>query len=141
MLQEQLRQTQDRFNVGEVTRTDVAQAEASLAGARRLRLTRSRTLQASLANYRQAIGDEPKSLAPVAPSDEPTAQALPEAIAISQVEHPAIVAMLHGVDAAALGDQDRRGRALSDGRRDRVRSPSASTSPAFPAGSQVLATR
>ena len=34
VLQEQLRQTQDRFNVGEVTRTDVAQAEASLAGAR-----------------------------------------------------------------------------------------------------------
>ena len=33
VLQEQLRQTQDRFNVGEVTRTDVAQAEASLAGA------------------------------------------------------------------------------------------------------------
>ena len=34
VLEEQLRQTQDRFNVGEVTRTDVAQAEARLAGAR-----------------------------------------------------------------------------------------------------------
>ncbi len=60
VLQEQLRQTQDRFNVGEVTRTDVAQAEASLAGARATALTAQSNLQASLANYRKAIGDEPE---------------------------------------------------------------------------------
>ena len=35
VLQEQLRQTRDRFNVGEVTRTDVAQAESRLAAGRR----------------------------------------------------------------------------------------------------------
>ena len=36
VLEETLRQTRDRFNVGEVTRTDVAQSEAQLAaGARR----------------------------------------------------------------------------------------------------------
>ncbi len=34
VLQEQLRQTRDRFNVGEVTRTDVAQSESSLAAGR-----------------------------------------------------------------------------------------------------------
>ena len=34
VLQEQLRQTRDRFNVGEVTRTDVAQAESRLAAGR-----------------------------------------------------------------------------------------------------------
>ena len=39
VLKEQLRQTKDRFNVGEVTRTDVAQAEASLAGAQAQYLT------------------------------------------------------------------------------------------------------
>jgi outer membrane protein len=102
VLQEQLRQTQDRFNVGEVTRTDVAQAEASLAGARATALGAQAQLQASLANYRQAIGDDPKSLSPVAPISRQLPKALPEAIAISQVEHPAIVAMLHGVDASAL---------------------------------------
>ena len=102
VLQEQLRQTQDRFNVGEVTRTDVAQAEASLAGAQATALTAQSNLQASIANYRQAIGDEPKSLAPVAPVTKPLPKSLSEAVAISQVEHPAIVAMLHGVDAAAL---------------------------------------
>jgi len=39
VLQEQLRQTRDRFNVGEVTRTDVAQAESSLAAGRSQVLT------------------------------------------------------------------------------------------------------
>ena len=34
VLQEQLRQTRDRFNVGEVTRTDVAQSESRLAAGR-----------------------------------------------------------------------------------------------------------
>ncbi|PIU13061.1 MAG: channel protein TolC, partial [Methylobacterium sp. CG08_land_8_20_14_0_20_71_15] len=34
VLEEQLRQTRERFRIGEVTRTDVAQAEARLAGAR-----------------------------------------------------------------------------------------------------------
>jgi len=102
VLQEQLRQTQDRFNVGEVTRTDVAQAEASLAGARATALTAQSTLQASMANYRKTVGEEPRSLAPVAPIVKPIPKTLAEAVTISQVEHPAIVAMLHGVDAAAL---------------------------------------
>ena len=102
VLQEQLRQTQDRFNVGEVTRTDVAQAEASLAGARATALGAQSLLQASLANYRQAVGDDPKSLTPVAPLTRQLPKALTAAIGISQLEHPAIVAMLHGVDAAAL---------------------------------------
>ncbi len=102
VLQEQLRQTQDRFNVGEVTRTDVAQAEASLAGARATALTAESTLQASVARYRQVIGEDPKRLSPVAPIVRPIPKTLPEAIGVSQVEHPAITAMLHGVDAAAL---------------------------------------
>jgi outer membrane protein len=102
VLQEQLRQTQDRFNVGEVTRTDVAQAEASLAGARATALGAQSQLQASLANYRQAIGDDPTNLAPVSPIVRQLPKTLADAIGVSQTEHPAIVAMLHGVDAAAL---------------------------------------
>ncbi|MFZ0207607.1 MAG: TolC family protein, partial [Roseiarcus sp.] len=102
VLQEQLRQTRDRFNVGEVTRTDVAQAEASLSGAQATALTAQSTLQTDIANYRQDIGDEPKSLAPVSPLIKPIPKTLTEAVAISQAEHPAIVASLHGVDAAEL---------------------------------------
>jgi outer membrane protein len=102
VLQEQLRETRDRFTVGEVTRTDVAQAEASLASAQAIALSAVATLQAAVARYRQFIGDQPTSLAPVKPIVRPLPKTLPEAITISQVEHPSIGASLHGVDAAEL---------------------------------------
>jgi outer membrane protein len=102
VLKEQLRETRDRFTVGEVTRTDVAQAEASLSSAQATELSAEATLEASIARYRQTIGDEPKLLAPAKPIVKPLPKTLPEAISISQVEHPAIVAQLHGVDAALL---------------------------------------
>ena len=102
VLKEQLRETRDRFTVGEVTRTDVAQAEASLAQGQGTALSAVATLQAAVARYRQFIGDQPKSLAPVKPLMRPLPKTLPEAISISQVEHPAISASLHGVDAAQL---------------------------------------
>ena len=102
VLKEQLRETNDRFTVGEVTRTDVAQAEASLASANATLLTDQAVLEASVATYRQVIGDEPKTLAPVKPLTKPLPRTLPEAVNISQVEHPAIVAQEHGVDAALL---------------------------------------
>jgi outer membrane protein len=102
VLQEQLRETRDRFTVGEVTRTDVAQAEASLSSAQATALSAEATLQAAVARYRQFIGDQPTSLAPVRPIVRPIPKNLPEAISISQVEHPAITASLHGVDAAEL---------------------------------------
>jgi outer membrane protein len=102
VLKEQLRETRDRFTVGEVTRTDVAQAEASLAGAQATALSAEATLQAAVARYRQFVGDQPSSLAPVKPVARPLPKALPEAISISQIEHPAISGSLHGVDAAQL---------------------------------------
>ena len=56
VLQEQLRQTRDRFNVGELTRTDVAQAELSLAAGRSHVLTAQSQLSPPGATYRQVIG-------------------------------------------------------------------------------------
>ena len=102
VLKEQLRQTRDRFNVGEVTRTDVAQAEAALAQAQAQYLQAQSTLQASIASYRQVIGDPPTSLAPVSPVNRLLPTTLTAAIAVSQVENPAITAQLHGVDATLL---------------------------------------
>jgi outer membrane protein len=102
VLREQLRQTRDRFNVGELTRTDVAQAEASLASSQAQELGAETTLAATLARYRQVVGDEPRRLAPVAPLAKQLPRTVEEAVTISQVEHPAIVAALHGVDVAEL---------------------------------------
>lgn len=102
VLEQQLRQTRDRFDVGEVTRTDVAQAEASLALARSDFYAAQAQLKNSIANYRQIIGEEPKRLQP-APSVENLApKSLDEAIRIALVEHPGVVAAVHQVDAAEL---------------------------------------
>ncbi len=62
VLQEQLRQTVDRFAVGEVTRTDVAQAESSFASSRSDYFAAQANLETSIANYRQVIGVVPTRL-------------------------------------------------------------------------------
>mgnify|MGYP001765826764 CR=1 FL=1 len=102
VLEEQLRQTSNRFQVGEVTRTDVAQAEASLAQARSDYYAAQSLLQASVANYRQVIGVEPKRLEPARPIEALLPKSLDAAVRQSYLEHPAIQAALHNVDAQAL---------------------------------------
>ncbi|WP_313901500.1 TolC family outer membrane protein [Methylobacterium sp. J-070] len=100
VLEEQLRQTRDRFNVGEVTRTDVAQAEARLAGARSQVSAAESALRTSIGIYRQNIGVEPRQLAPGRPLDRFVPASLDAAIAVGLREHPQIVSALHAVDAA-----------------------------------------
>ena len=102
VLEEQLRQTQDRFKVGEVTRTDVAQAEASVAGARSDYFAAQSQLQNSIASFRQVIGEQPTRLEPARPLDRGIPPSLENAIAVSQIEHPSIQSSLHAVDVAAL---------------------------------------
>lgn len=102
VLQEQLRQTTDRFNVGEVTRTDVAQAEASLAGSRSQVSAAEANLSSSLAAYRQVIGEEPRALAPGKPLDRLIPKSSDAILKVALQEHPAIVAAMHSVDAAEL---------------------------------------
>lgn len=102
VLEEQLRQTRDRFQVGEVTRTDVAQAQAALAGAQSLSILAQSNLKTSIARYRQQVGSEPKKLAPGKPVEALMPKKLPDAVNRALVEHPLIIAALHGVDAAEL---------------------------------------
>lgn len=58
VLTKQLQATNDRFRVGEITRTDVAQAEAALAQARSQRETAEGTLQTARATYLSVIGEQ-----------------------------------------------------------------------------------
>jgi len=102
VLEEQLRQTRDRFEVGEVTRTDVAQAQASLASSRSDYFTAQATLQNSVATYRQIIGVEPKNLEAARPVEALLPGNLPGAIDLALSEHPAVQAALHSVDVAEL---------------------------------------
>lgn len=62
VLRKQLEATQDRFRVGEVTRTDVAQAEAALAQGQGLLVTQQGTLEISRAEYVRAVGHPPGRL-------------------------------------------------------------------------------
>lgn len=62
VLKKQLDATRDRFRVGEVTRTDVAQAESSLAQATANRIASEGQLEASRAAFTRAVGHPPGRL-------------------------------------------------------------------------------
>src|SRR5215203_1625965 len=100
VLEEQLRQTRDRFNVGEVTRTDVAQAEARLALARSQVSVAESNLRGSIARFRQVVGVEPRQLAPGRPVDRLVPMTVENAIFAGLHEHPSIHSALHALDAA-----------------------------------------
>lgn len=91
VLAEQLRAAQERFDVGEVTRTDVAQAEARLAAARGLLAARIGQLQTSIEAFRRAIGSYPQDLQPPPPIPD-LPDDLDQAVAIAFVEDPEILA-------------------------------------------------
>jgi outer membrane protein len=102
VLQEQLRQTRDRFIVGEVTRTDVAQAETRLAQGRAAVLTAESSYARSRGTYRQVIGVEASILVPARPVDRLSPSRLVDAIAIARARHPAVGVAMFGIDAAVL---------------------------------------
>jgi outer membrane protein len=100
VLAKQLQATNDRFRVGEITRTDVAQAEAALAGAKSQRETAEGNLQTARGTYQQVVGFLP-------PADlvEPQPLALPvkteqEATAMAGRNNPQVVAALFNDSAA-----------------------------------------
>src|SRR5262245_15131829 len=102
VLQEQLRQTRDRFNVGEVTRTDVAQSESRLAAGRSQVLNAEAVYKASVATYRQVIGIEPGKLAPGSPVDRFSPRTLAASTGLATATHPAVTSAQYNVDAALL---------------------------------------
>ncbi|WP_024880441.1 TolC family outer membrane protein [Methylosinus sp. LW3] len=101
VLEQQLERTRDRFAVGEVTRTDVAQAESTLAQARTELYGAQGQLKTSVATYRQIIGAEAKNLQPAQSVESLLPKSLDQAIAVAIVEHPGVVAAQHQVDVAA----------------------------------------
>ena len=62
VLQQELKATQDKFDVGEVTRTDVAQAQAALAAAQAAMVAAQGSLAVARESYKAAVGSYPGSL-------------------------------------------------------------------------------
>ncbi len=89
-----LRATQDQFDVGEVTRTDVAQAESRLASARASLAAAEGQLAAARESYRAATGHYPGPLA-MAPRAPALPRSIDEARAIAQRTHPSILQAQH----------------------------------------------
>jgi TolC family type I secretion outer membrane protein len=86
-LQRQLDATNDRFRVGEVTRTDVSQAEARVARARADRIQAEGNLAASRAVYRTVVGAYPTNLVPPPPLHDLPAN-VDEATALAVAHNP-----------------------------------------------------
>ncbi len=102
VLEQTLKQTRDRFNVGEVTRTDVAQSEAQLAAGRTQLLTAESNLVTTRANFRRIIGNEPEALAPGSPVDRFLPGTLPGAVDLGLTENPNVTAAMFGIDVSFL---------------------------------------
>lgn len=98
---EALRAAEDRFEVGEVTRTDVAIAESSLAASRSNLSSKQGALAQARAEYRAAVGRLPGTL--VQPPLRPkTADTMEAAIAVAMRSHPEILAAQRQVTVADL---------------------------------------
>jgi outer membrane protein len=102
VLQRTLKDTQNRFDAGQVTSTDVAQAEAQLAAGEANLHAAESTLMTTRANYRRIIGVDPNNLAPASAVDRLSPSTLNAAIAVGAAENPSVTAALYGVDVAQL---------------------------------------
>lgn len=102
VLEQTLKQTKDRFSVGEVTRTDVAQSEAQLAAGNTQLLTAQANLNTTRSNFRRIIGNEPVALAPGSPVDRFLPGALPAAVELGLTQNPNVTAAMFGIDVSYL---------------------------------------
>jgi outer membrane protein len=111
VLETNLEATRDRFEVGDLTRTDVAQSEARLALAQSSLATAEGRLDGSEENYRRVIGDLPDELDP-----PPPLPSLP-----ASAEQAEDIALANNSDLAAVAAQIRAaGRDVTIARADRL---------------------
>ena len=101
LISEQLRAAEERFEVGEVTRTDVSVAEAGLAAARSQLAVAVGDMEQARANYQNAVGSAPGNLVPVT-SQPPLPQSVEEARALARKMHPEILRAMRLVTVADL---------------------------------------
>lgn len=99
VLARQLQATNERFRVGEITRTDVAQAESRLAGARTSRTQAEGTLQIARATFERVIGEPPRRLTNPQPLQQPV-RSQAEAQAMAVASNPNVVAALFNAAAS-----------------------------------------
>jgi len=104
VLERQLQAARDRFRVGEITRTDVAQAEARLERARSERSRADGDLQTARSNFERTIGEPPRQLT-APPPLRPIARDAEEAARLAEANNPNVLrarfdeqAAIHNID-------------------------------------------
>lgn len=104
LLEEELRAASDRFEVGEVTRTDVAQAEAAVALAQSGLATAEGDFERAVEEFREAVGRAPGDLR--TPGDLPQPRSdVAAAKAAAVRRHPAVLEAQRNVTVAELNMQ------------------------------------
>lgn len=102
LITQELRAAGDRFEVGEITRTDVALAEARLAGAKSALAAAMGNIAVSREEYRAATGHYPSHLS-TPPTPPATAKSLDSAKATARKRHPDMLRAQRSVTIADLG--------------------------------------
>ncbi|SFA71949.1 outer membrane protein [Poseidonocella pacifica] len=101
LITQELRAARDRFEVGEVTRTDVALAESRLAASRSQLAAAQGDYVRAQEEYANVIGHQPGTLAPVSPANTGVSS-VAEAKAIARRTHPELEAAKHEITAAEI---------------------------------------
>jgi outer membrane protein len=111
-LREQLRAAEDRLNVGEGTRTDVAQTNARLQEGISDYAQAVADLNQAIATYIQVIGHRPESLGGYNGIERLLPRTMDEGLAVALSEHPSIVSALYNVDIASYNVRIAEGAVL-----------------------------
>jgi len=101
VITQELRAARDRFDLGEITRTDVSSAQARLAATKGNLALAKGNLASSREEYRAAIGSYPGSLAGL-PKLPATANSLEAARSVARLHHPDMLQAQRGVVIADL---------------------------------------
>ena len=101
LLKRQVQAARDRFEVGEITRTDISFAESRLEAAKGKLANQIGNLEISIESYKMEIGVTPGEL-----RDPPPLPDLPKTLEIAKISaskhHPTVLALQHAVEKADL---------------------------------------
>lgn len=95
VLERQLGGTRERFEYGDVTRTDVAQSEARYSNAKAAVTTAEGALISAIATYERIVGYKPLESLDVPQSYPPIPATLTEALTLSREQNPSFLAAIH----------------------------------------------
>ena len=114
VLTEQLKATRDRFEVGEVTRTDVAQAEARRSEALATLAVAQANLKTSRAAYEQVVGHPPGDLQTPPSIRHLLPQTLDDAMTLGDGENPIILTAVYNEEASLYAVEQIMGELLPE---------------------------